>query len=86
MEAPARYRPGRSGSKGLIVVFCILVGINSAFSRHFIAGEIFVIRGDFIYQLSVWKDFHNAVGGSLDELMIMAGKKFDAGEFDQAVI
>ena len=82
---PAGDEPGMEGNRNLVVLILILFGVNRTLSCHLIACQVFVVGGDFVNQSSVWKDFHNPVGGGLHKLMVMAGKERNARELNQAL-
>ena len=70
-----------------LIVFRISVcRINLTLFRHFIACQVFVVSRNLVNHFSVRKDFHDAVGGSLHNLVVVGGEEQHAGEFNQAVV
>ena len=79
----------KSLAKAELSLFFILLTVSredGAFSGHLVTGQIFVIGGDLVDQLSAGQNLHDPVGGGLYELMVVAGEQHHARELDHTVV
>ena len=71
----------------LVIVFVFFtVAVNSSFSCHLIAFQIFIVGSDLVDDGTIRHDLDDSVCGGLYDLMVTGGEQKYSREFNETVV